>query len=405
MLLPKGGLQWKAARARLPPLRALWNVVARTRFILLVLVTGIVLLLWRGIRSSAGEMQSFYCWGPSKPPMDMSQNEYARWNAHLQTPLLFNHHKPLEVDSKTIEHVDLNKIKSTRTALINEERILIVTPLKDAAPYLFKHFELLAELTYPHHLIDLAFLVSDSSDDTLAVLAAELDRIQQRPDQIPFRSAMIVEKDFGYVLSQNVEYRHSFEAQGPRRKVLGKARNYLLSAALKPEHSWVYWRDVDIIDSPASILEDFIAHDKDILVPNVWFHRYENGVDIEGRFDYNSWVESDKGLRLAASLDKDVVLAEGYKQYQTGRTYMCLMGDWRENKDEELELDGIGGVNIVVKADVHRSGINFPSYAFENQAETEGFAKMAKRAGYQVVGLPNYVVWHIDTAEKKGNMV
>lgn len=39
------------------------------------------------------------------------------------------------------------------------------------------------------------------------------------------------------------------------------------------------------------------------------------------------------------------------------------------------------------------SGINFPCYAFENQAETEGFAKMARRAGYQVVGLPNYVVW------------
>ena len=49
------------------------------------------------------------------------------------------------------------------------------------------------------------------------------------------------------------------------------------------------------------------------------------------------------------------------------------------------------------------TGINFPCYAFENQAETEGFAKMAKRAGYQVVGLPNYVVWHIDTEEKPGN--
>lgn len=48
-------------------------------------------------------------------------------------------------------------------------------------------------------------------------------------------------------------------------------------------------------------------------------------------------------------------------------------------------------------------GINFPCYAFENQAETEGFAKMAKRAGYQVIGLPNYVVWHIDTEEKGGN--
>ncbi len=50
-----------------------------------------------------------------------------------------------------------------------------------------------------------------------------------------------------------------------------------------------------------------------------------------------------------------------------------------------------------------RQGINFPCYAFENQAETEGFAKMAKRAGYGVYGLPNYVVWHIDTEEKPGN--
>lgn len=59
---------------------------------------------------------------------------------------------------------------------------------------------------------------------------------------------------------------------------------------------------------------------------------------------------------MTASLDKNVVLAEGYKEYDTGRTYMARMGDWRENKDEEIELDGIGGVNILVKADVHRSG-------------------------------------------------
>lgn len=29
---------------------------------------------------------------------------------------------------------------------------------------------------------------------------------------------------------------------------------------------------------------------------------------------------------------------------------------------------------------------------------------MANRAGYQVVGLPNYIVWHIDTEEKEGNV-
>jgi hypothetical protein len=99
---------------------------------------------------------------------------------------------------------------------------------------------------------------------------------------------------------------------------------------------------------------------------------------------------------------------------------MATLGDRHLNKDEVMKLDGIGGVSILVKADVHRSGatpsthllswlimylgINFPCYPFENQAETEGFAKMARRAGYGVYGLPNYVVWHVDEDEKPGNM-
>ncbi|PSS27211.1 glycosyltransferase family 62 protein [Amorphotheca resinae ATCC 22711] len=403
MLLPKGGITWKSAKANLPPARAIWVFLTRTRFLLLLAVTGILLLLWRGLSTSASEMQRFYCWGPSKPPMQMTPNEAVDWNAHLQTPVIFNHHEPLVVNSSTIKHVDLNPIQSTPKAVSNEERVLILTPLRDAAAYLPKYFDLLVDLTYPHHLIDLGFLVGDSSDDTLAVLSAELNRIQKQADNIPFNSVLIVEKDFGAVVGQTVEERHGFEAQAPRRKMMARARNYLLSAALKPEHSWVYWRDSDIVDSPKKILEDFVAHDRDIIVPNVWFHRYKDGKDIEGRFDYNSWIESDKALRLAASLPKDEIIVEGYKQYDTGRTHMATMGDWRHNKDEEIQLDGIGGVNIVVKADVHRSGINFPCYAFENQAETEGFAKMAKRAGYEVIGLPNYVVWHEDTDEKPGN--
>lgn len=31
--------------------------------------------------------------------------------------------------------------------------------------------------------------------------------------------------------------------------------------------------------------------------------------------DYNSWVESAKGRKLAAKLDKDVVLAEGQLRF------------------------------------------------------------------------------------------
>jgi Anp1 len=77
---------------------------------------------------------------------------------------------------------------------------------------------------------------------------------------------------------------------------------------------------------------------------------------IKDTDDYNSWIESDKALKLAAKLPKDTVLAEGYDEYNTGRTYLVSLGDWRNNKDEEVALDGIGGVNILVKADVHRAG-------------------------------------------------
>jgi hypothetical protein len=378
-----------------------------TRTLLAAGLLTLIVLMARSFGTTS-DMQRFYCWGPSRSPIHMTPNEREDWYAHMQTPVIFNPHTPIEINDTTIHHVNLNEIESTTDAVKNKERILILTPLRDASYHLAQHFDLLVQLTYPHELIDLAFLVGDSTDDTMAALAKELERVQSIPE-LAFRSTLIVQKDFGVTLSQNVEDRHSLAAQGPRRKALGRARNYLLSTALKPEHSWVYWRDVDIKDSPAKIIEDFIAHDRDVLVPNVWFHRYRevNGkyIDIEGRFDYNSWQESPAGAALAASLadDPDFILAEGYKELDTQRTYMAKMGDWRKDKDEEIPLDGIGGVNIIVKADVHRSGINFPCYAFEHQAETEGFAKMAKRAGYGVYGLPNYVVWHVDTEEKPGN--
>ena len=203
----------------------------------------------------------------------MTANEASEW-AGFQTPVLFNHHAPIEINSSTISHINLNPITSTTKALQNNERVLILTPLRDATPYLSKYFELLSLLNYPHELIDLAFLVGDSTDETLSVLSAELDRLQKRSDGIPFRSAKVVEKSFGVHHQQDVEDRHGFAAQGPRRKAIGRARNYLLYSALQPEHAWVYWRDVDIVDSPRPIIQDLIAHDKDIIVPSTICQRF-----------------------------------------------------------------------------------------------------------------------------------
>ena len=51
---------------------------------------------------------------------------------------------------------------------------------------------------------------------------------------------------------------------------------------------------------------------------------------------------------------------------------MARMGDWRFNKDEEIELDGIGGVNILVKADVHRSGMSVKIQVTSNYLVSTG---------------------------------
>ena len=43
------------------------------------------------------------------------------------------------------------------------ETVLILTPVKDAGPFLDEYFRSLDSLTYPHHLVSLGFLESDSA--------------------------------------------------------------------------------------------------------------------------------------------------------------------------------------------------------------------------------------------------
>lgn len=394
-----------ANRYKLPSARELPSLIhaflTPVRLAAILIFTLVFWFLASSIPASQESLQKYYCFGPAMSPFEIDINTYSDWHRNSPSPVKFNNHVAIDATNATsISFIDLNPIKSTPDAAEHKERVLILTPLRDAAPYIPKYVDLLAALDYPHDLIDLGLLVSDTVDETLAMVTTELKRLQD--SHKPFRSVTIVQKDFGFnqLDNMNVEERHSFKAQAPRRKTMARARNYLLSATLKQDHSWVMWRDVDMIEAPRGIISDLIHHNKDIIVPNVWFHRYEDGKDIEGRFDYNSWVDTDKTRKLLKTLDKDTILVEGYPEFDTGRDYMARKGDWRQDPHEELALDGVGGVSIMVKADVHRSGINFPAYPFENQCETEGFAKMAKRAGYSVYGLPNYVVWHIDTAEK-----
>ena len=36
---------------------------------------------------------------------------------------------------------------------------------------------------------------------------------------------------------------------------------------------------------------------------------------------------------------------------------MAKIGDWRNNQAVEIPLDGVGGVSLLVRAELHRKGI------------------------------------------------
>lgn len=341
----------------------------------------------------------------------------------------------------TVDYYDLNDSQGSRNGAIDGDYVLLLIPLRNAGPVLPLMFKHIMNLTYPHSLIDIAFLVSDCSKDdrTLESLfdysvalqngnLSEVLRLEESkqgdlsgtsdlhlgymdPDYIekvekafnppfhknynkPFNSVQIFKKDFGQIIGQGFTDRHDVKVQGIRRKLMGRARNWLTASALKPYHSWVYWRDVDIELMPGSIIQDLMKFNYDVMVPNVW-RPLPEFLGNEQAYDLNSWIESDQGLELAKNLNEDDVIVEGYAEYPTWRVHLGYIRNPTGNPEEVVNLDGVGGVSILAKAKVFRQGVQFPAFTFQNHAETEAFGKMAKTMGFRVGGLPHYTIWHI----------
>jgi len=295
--------------------------------------------------------------------------------------------KVLETPHTTI--ANMNNLRASPNGANDLQRVLILTPLKDASKYLDTYFVNLERMSYPKHLTSLAFLVSDTSDDTVDKLTkyAEMNGKRRNPLDRYERISVFV-KDFNFDLPG--DQRHKYELQPLRRSYLAKARNYLLTAALNAEHSWVLWLDVDVVLYDKSIIEDLMSVDADVVVPNCLLNR-EDG-EFWG-YDKNNWQETKESKKLQKTLDENYVLVEGYYEFPTHRKYMVDMPT-HLGRLKPVPLDGVGATFTLVKAAVHREGANFPPYAFQHEIETEGFAKMAKRMGFEVVGLPGYIIYH-----------
>jgi hypothetical protein len=212
-------------------------------------------------------------------------------------------------------------------------------------------------------------LASDSTDGTFERLVARRPSLEAN-----FRRVILMERDFGYRMPPGVP-RWAPELQLERRAVLARSRNHLLIAALEDE-DWVLWIDVDLESFPPDVLERLLAAGKDIVMPHC--------VTTPGgpTFDLNAW--SDNGSR-----------------------HMDAM----RGGPELVRLDTVGGTMLLVRADLHRDGLNFPSFPYGRRSplvrepsplvgsdggevETEGLGLLAHDMGYECWGMPNLEIVH-----------
>jgi glycosyltransferase involved in cell wall biosynthesis len=285
------------------------------------------------------------------------------------------------------------------------DRVLILTPVKDAEGFLENYFRSLYQLTYPHGLISIGFLESDSVDNTYIELEKRLPELRRN-----FRSAGLWKKDFGFHIPLGTP-RWAGHIQIERRTILARSRNRLLFHALDDE-DWVLWIDVDVIEYPPDIIERLLATGKDIVQPNCV--KQYGGIS----YDLNAW--RDKGK--------------------------LHMHDLR-NEGDLVKLYAVGGTMLLIKADIHRDGLIFPPFlygkknplirrnnyflrkrdilkrallnvldgireknmspvkrdilhilsgGYMGEIETEGLGMMAHDMGYECWGMPNLEIRHRD---------
>jgi glycosyltransferase involved in cell wall biosynthesis len=251
-------------------------------------------------------------------------------------------------------------------------RVLVLTPVKDAAAFLPRYVESLRALDYPREAISVGLLEGDSRDTTRELLHQLLPGLEAE-----YRRVTLVHRDFGLQLEGP---RWEPGVQRRRRSVLARARNHLLSRALADEE-WVLWLDVDVTDCPADLIQRLLGARKDIVVPHC-------ATTAGGpTYDLNTFVLH----RRAGTLDWSPWLRDGILQPPKGfgRTYLD------ELRGQGLvRVDSVGGTALLVRADLHRDGLTFPCFPYQHLIETEGLAAMARDMGTACWALPDLEVLH-----------
>ena len=251
-------------------------------------------------------------------------------------------------------------------------RVLVATPMRNAQQHLDRHADLLEGLDYPADKLALAVVESGSEDRTAAQLDARRARYGERFGRVVLDHPDAAASSSGLRWTPQQQYR--------RRAAIARARNRALEVALG-DAEWVLWIDVDVIDYAPDLLHRLLDTGADIVTPHCVLDR--GGPS----FDLNSFVRDPAGLRD----DWTRYACDGLAQPPRGlgRRYLDSF-----RGQERVAVDSVGATMLLVRADVHRSGLVFPDFSDRGYIETEAFAMRAIERGHAALGLPDLEVFH-----------
>lgn len=259
-----------------------------------------------------------------------------------------------------------------------QEEILILTPIHNVADRLSRYASLLKKLTYPHHLISVSLGEDCSTDETLTVAKIIVDELKKE-----FKNVRL----FHFNLTGQITGRwgvvHDRGMQSARRKHLAKSRNLLLHSSI--EHQpWVLWIDSDISQLPEDLIQQLLSAKKDVVAPCCLFN---DGFNVRV-YDKNTWRETKYSIEMQQNMPPNQLVLEGYGP--SNRLYLPHL----RAEGRVVPIDGVGGCSLLVRGSCHRKGLIFPEDIFDHHIETEGLAKMAKKMGFSVYGMPFVEVYH-----------
>ncbi|WP_114966517.1 glycosyltransferase [Alkalilacustris brevis] len=255
------------------------------------------------------------------------------------------------------------------------ENVAVMIPVRDAAPFLDRCFELLRSLDHPPEKLKLVFCEGDSRDDTATRLK---DLAQTHAGH--FRDICLTTLNGGAPLKRSRRWKPRL--QYARRAHLARVRNHLLDYGLDAQDDWVLWIDADVCDYAPATLRRLLDARCKVVTPDC-VQEWDGP-----SFDLNAFLEDRKPVPSA------------YYKHVRGGLYMPPKGLARRYLHDlrfldRVPLSSVGGTMLLVHAAVHRAGLRFPEIPYDDLLETEGFGRACRDLGVQPWGLSNLQIRHV----------